>query len=344
MNKDKMTNRERWEAVLAGERPDRVPVFAWMHDHIAGINGMETLNTDPKGALQAHIQAQKLYGYDSPPLFVGKLGVGGMLAEKDGKLGKAEPNSIQTIEDADKLVIPEEMHKTGNTVTMFEFSQLQEQAGLPEITFFFRDPFSMAGTLFGLDNLMMKTIEDPAVIHRVMEKCTQLLIDYTTTWVREFGPERLMPVYASALTSNKLISPKHFEEFALPYAKRVLENFRAVGIKKGIAHLCSEQTRNLPLWSTVDFPEQMILSFGHEVDLLEAAAALPNSIIAGNIEPLILFERTPDEVNAECKRIIERAKEIKRGYFMMPGCDVPPKSNPVNINQMILAARAYGQY
>lgn len=344
MKNDKMTNRERWEAVIKGEKPDRVPVFAWMHDHIALINGLINLNTDPAIALRAHKYAQELYGYDSPPLFIGKFELGGMLMEKKGEIAKADAKTVQTEEDALKLIIPEEIHKTSNVSNLYEFSQLMDKEGLPEITFFIRDPFSMASTLLGIDSLMFKLIEGPEIVHIVMRKCTELVVKLIETWVKEFGPERLMPVFASALTSNKLISPKHFEEFVLPYEKTVFEKLTDLGVTKGIAHLCSEQKKNLPYWGKIRMPERIILSFGHEVYLKDAASALPCRIIAGNVDPIMFLENDPKVIFDESRRAIEDGKDIAGGYFLMPGCDVPPKATPVSMFQMIAAAREFGQY
>ena len=70
----------------------------------------------------------------------------------------------------------------------------------------------------------------------------------------------------------------------------------------------------------------------------------PDQIIAGNVNPTLLQEGKPEEVLAQAKECIEVAKYHKGGYMLMTGCDIPPYSPPVNVFQLVKAAREYGRY
>jgi uroporphyrinogen decarboxylase len=87
-----------------------------------------------------------------------------------------------------------------------------------------------------------------------------------------------------------------------------------------------------------------ILSFGREVPLAKVMELFPDQIIAGNVDPTLIQEGTAEEVLAEARECIEVAKYHKGGYILMAGCDVPPQAPPVNVFQLIKAAREYGRY
>ena len=86
-----------------------------------------------------------------------------------------------------------------------------------------------------------------------------------------------------------------------------------------------------------------MLSFGHEVDLLEAANAFPGQIIAGNVNPQIIARGTPEEIDSACKEAIEKGREIEAGYVLMGGCELSPITPPYNIYLMSRAREKYGQ-
>ena len=80
------------------------------------------------------------------------------------------------------------------------------------------------------------------------------------------------------------------------------------------------------------------------VDIKSKKEIAQVATIAGNNDPVMLKDASPQAVFEECGRAVLEGKDIPGGYFLMPGCDVPPKAPPVNVMQMIAAAREYGQY
>jgi uroporphyrinogen decarboxylase len=89
---------------------------------------------------------------------------------------------------------------------------------------------------------------------------------------------------------------------------------------------------------------QTVLSFGREVNLATAMEMFPDQIIAGNVDPTLIQEGQAEEVLAQARECIEVAKYHKGGYILMAGCDVPPQAPPVNVFQLVKAAREYGRY
>ena len=79
------------------------------------------------------------------------------------------------------------------------------------------------------------------------------------------------------------------------------------------------------------------LSFGHEVDILKAAEVFPNDVIMGNLEPALLMMSTPEAVYQAVKTVLEKGKQIKRGFVLAPGCDLPPMTAVENVQSITRA-------
>ena len=141
-----------------------------------------------------------------------------------------------------------------------------------------------------------------------------------------------------------MISPKTFETFVYPYIKEVHEYALSLGYKSIFKHICGEQNKNLPFWSQIPMGDPGFVSFGHEVDLLTAAEAFPNDIVVGNVEPSALMIKTPEEVYEITRAVLKKGKQIKRGFVIAPGCDLPPMSPVENIKAMTKAVQDHGWY
>ena len=122
-----------------------------------------------------------------------------------------------------------------------------------------------------------------------------------------------------------------------------------MGIKRFVFHICGEQNMNLPHLSRLSdsedgWPHPSILSFGQEVDLLEAARLFPEDIIQGNIDPSILQVGTPQEIYKRCRVCIDKGMQIPAGFVLAPGCDLPPRAPSFNIWAMTKAVKELGYY
>jgi uroporphyrinogen decarboxylase len=149
------------------------------------------------------------------------------------------------------------------------------------------------------------------------------------------------------IAANQIMSPKQFEEFVLPYQYEFQEKVLAMGVQSAFFHICGEQNLNLPLIQQLPLgsPQQpVILSFGHEVDLETAAEMFPNNIIAGNVEPQVIQNGRPEQVYELTRISIEKGKKAPGGFFLMPGCELPPMAPGYNVYAMMKAVNDFGFY
>jgi len=347
-----MTSPERMGALMRGEKLDRVPVIPFIFGHTALICGepLARMYDDAEQSFRCQLLSQEMYGYDGGPLYgyasAGAWEFGGDI-EMPYKKYQGAPvvtrTPIESEEDALNLKVPDDVSKAGAYPIALGMARIQAKYGMP-ILMHNGTPFSQAGSVIGTERMMGWLIKKPEVVHSVLDKVTDFLIKVTEYYVKEFGAEKIQGFMGCHGESNNLISPKQFETFALPYTQKVVSRATELGIHSFFAHLCGEQNRNLKLWQQVPFPKRSVLSFGREVALETAMELFPDNIIAGNVDPTIIQEGKAEEVLAQAKECIEVAKYHKGGYILMAGCDVPPQAPPVNVFQLVKAAREYGRY
>ena len=60
--------------------------------------------------------------------------------------------------------------------------------------------------------------------------------------------------------------------------------------------------------------------------------------LKGNLDTTFLLQRTPDEVRAACRRILE---DCRTGVVLSPGCGVPRMTPLENLRAMVRAAEEH---
>ena len=106
---------------------------------------------------------------------------------------------------------------------------------------------------------------------------------------------------------------------------------------KGIQRLAGELTEVDP-YREFTYRGQGPLTFE------KAAEYFPNDVIIGNVEPAIIQTGTPQDVYELARIVIEKGKKCPGGFALSPGCDLPPKSPPLNVWMMTKALNDFGWY
>jgi uroporphyrinogen decarboxylase len=351
VKRDGMSSGERWDALVRGERTDRVPCLQFILGHTAVVSGLPiaAVYDDALASFACQRGAQEMYDYDGLVLH-GWANAGG--AEFGGDVEypyrrytgapMMKRNPVQGEQDAWDLRVPDDVATAGTVPIGLAFSRLQAEAGLP-CTVQVGSPLTWAGSICGEERLMVWLIKKPDLVHHVLRIVTDFILRKAELWVREFGAERVM-AFDLCIETNKLYSPKQFETFSFPYLREVHDTLTRMGVGIFLSHICGEQNRNLPLWSQLSYGRRGMVSVGREVSLAAASAAFPECVIMGNVDPVAIQEGTAEEVLELCRACVEEGKGHPGGYALMSGCEVPPQAPPVNVAQMVKACREYGRY
>ena len=353
LRQDRMSSKERMDAIFEYRQPDRVPVTAYAEGFCCKNAGL-TITTaygDPAKTFYAMLRTMEQYGWDPVPqcfshTILGALDFGGDVRLPQGEyeggmVVKSYP--VKTEDDVFNLKMPDPK-TAGRIPLLMEFSKLQEAYGLP-IGFLSRSPFTMAANICGLDQFCRWMMKKPELCQRLMKMAIEHTFNVIGYWVDTFGAEKIFTNLSSPSESNQVISPKQFEKFALPYHAEYQKRLKALGIKRLRFHICGDQNLNLPyLAELASWPHPAVLSFGHEVDLEVAAKYFPEDIIEGNIEPALIQTGTPQQIYELSKVAIEKGREAPGGFILAPGCGLPPAAPPVNVYAMTKAINDFGWY
>jgi uroporphyrinogen decarboxylase len=347
-----MSSGERMGALMRGERPDRVPVIPFLSGHAAVVCGqpITRISDDAEESFRCQLLCQELYGHDGSPLYAyasaGGWEFGGDIEFPVKKYSGAivvTRTPVQNEEDVYALEVPEDVSQAGALPIALGIARRQAEYGMP-VTLQIGAPFTWAGSVIGEERMMNWLIKKPELVHVVLDKVSRFLMKVAEHYVKEFGADRLMAFHGAATETNKLISPKQFETFSLPYLQRINTRAIELGIGTFFFHICGEQNKNLKFWQQIPMTRQTVVSVGREVNLATAMEMFPEQIVAGNVDPTIIQEGRAEEVLVQARECIEKAKHHKGGYILMAGCDVPPHAPPANVFQLVKAAREYGRY
>lgn len=196
-------------------------------------------------------------------------------------------------------------------------------------------PFSLAGRLCDMNQIFMKIIEDPEMVHLVLEKCTGFLIAYAQAF-KNAGAQGIFIAEPAA----GLISPRQCQGFSSNYVKQIVasvqdENFIVV------LHNCGNTRKLVP--AMLDTGAQGY-HFGNAVDMSDILPQIPQEILAfGNIDPSsVLKNGTLVDVRDRTIELLQRMSGY-RNFVPSSGCDIPPGTPLENIEAFFAAVEEYGK-
>lgn len=185
-------------------------------------------------------------------------------------------------------------------------------------------PYSLAGRLLDMTEIMILCYEEPEMVETVLEKATAFLVEYAKAF-KAAGADGIVMAEPAA----GLLSPNLIEEFSTPYVSKIREaveddNFLFM------YHNCGNIT---PLMDKVSEIGALAYSVGNAIDMEDALKHLPeNSIVIGNIDPAgIIRNSTPEVIKKETKALMKRCCKYKN-FVIASGCDIPPSTPIENLD------------
>lgn len=195
-------------------------------------------------------------------------------------------------------------------------------------------PFSLAARLLDVSEIMIDCYDDPDMVHTVLDKVTQFLVEYAKAY-KAAGANGIM----MAEPVSGLLSPALEEEFSAPYVKRVIDEIQDDNFIL-IYHNCGDNTPHM-VNSFLSFGAAAY-HFGNAVDMKEMLDKFPSDIpVMGNIDPAgVLRMGTPEKVREATLEIMEKCCAYPN-FVISSGCDIPPMTPWENIDAFFEAVREY---
>lgn len=194
-------------------------------------------------------------------------------------------------------------------------------------------PYSLAGRLLDMTEIMILCYEEPEMVETVLEKVTEFLIKYAKAF-KEAGANGI----AMAEPAAGLLSPNLIKEFSTPYVKRIRE---AVEDENFIVmyHNCGNIE---PLMDSIKDIDAVAYSFGNAINMEVPMEVLPaEKMIIGNIDPAgTLRNGTPEQIRKETLELMERCCKYPN-FVIASGCDIPPMTSLENLQAFFDAVQEF---
>lgn len=196
-------------------------------------------------------------------------------------------------------------------------------------------PFSLAGRLMDVTEIMVNCYDEPEMVEAAMEKTTQFLIEYIKAY-KAAGADGV--VMAEPLTG--MLSPKLAEEFSEPYVRRIAQACKEEDFLV-IYHNCGNNT--IKMIDSILRTECDAYHFGDAISMAEMLPHIPSDIVVmGNVSPSRQFlNGTPESMREETLAIMNECCEKYPNFVISSGCDIPPASKWENIDAFFAAVQEY---
>lgn len=230
---------------------------------------------------------------------------------------------VSDLDEADALEVPD--LTKGRAATCVEGIRLAKEriADKPVLAGMI-GPYSLAGRLMDVTEIMYVCYDEPEAVHAVLEKATQYLIRYAGA-MKQAGADGI--VIAEPLAG--ILSPDMAAEFSHPYVKKIVEAMQTEDFAV-IYHNCGNSVSHmLPGIFSIG---AAAYHFGNAVDMGAVMAAAPaDCLCMGNIDPASQFvQGTPESMAKATHQLLEECGSYKN-FVISSGCDIPYHAKWENI-------------
>ena len=376
MIQETMTRQERFNAAVALEKPDHVPVMPLMTAFAVRSQKMTQGEAwrDPDKGFEAMLNTfNDLGGFDrlyKPNLFWPMIGgrfcgapvrvlVPGRQLPEDA-LNQIDERELFSREDYDKLASLgwngfwdehyEKMSKgrsmarftTGQNALLDRYIREVEVYHSKDIHPLFGayvDSMIMAFSMSRtLTQFTMDLYEVPEKVKAAMDASCDDFIQNALDVVSRTGIPLVFIVLERG--SGFYYRLDIFEEFEWPYLQRYVDAFLSEGITPWF-HFDTDWSINLPYLK--QFPKgKCVCDLDSTTDIFKAKEVLGGHMcISGDVPASLLTLGSPDDVRDYCERLIDEVGK-GGGFLLSTGCECPLDAKFENVQTMIDVAKNYG--
>lgn len=242
----------------------------------------------------------------------------------EGEIPTVTSGIIKNREDGEALCIPD-MEEGRMSVYLAGVENIANESDRP-VFGGVCGPYSLAGRLMDVSEIMMQCIMNPELVHLVLHKVTVFLKQYIQAF-KDVGASGV--ILAEPLAG--LLSPQMVQEFSSSYIREITEELQDDTFTI-IYHNCGPNT-------VQSLPE--ILSsncgawhFGNAVSLKKILEQAPaDCLIMGNLDPVGCFCGCSENELEQKERALLQECGAYSNFVLSTGCDLPPKAKWENIQR-----------
>lgn len=190
-------------------------------------------------------------------------------------------------------------------------------------------PFSLAGRLYDMSEIMVLIYQDPEAADILLSKCTDFILKYCMA-LKETGVAGVVMAEPAA----GLMSDEDCERFSSVFVKRVVDAVQDDCFSV-VLHNCGNTGQCTHAMAVTG---AAIYHFGNKIDMVEAIKGVPADTLAvGNIDPVQMFkDATPEEMYTHTMELLNATRDYPN-FVLSSGCDTPPETPFANIDAFFKA-------
>lgn len=329
--------REKWiEGILGETKKKAMPILSFPCISLMGISVSDLISDSSlqaKGMKMIANRVNSLAAVSMMDLSVEAEAFGSTVRVSGQEVPTITGRIINSLEDAQNIVVPDVF--SGRTGLYVEAIREACQLIVDRPVFAgVIGPFSLAGRLMDVSEIMINCYVEPKLVYETMEKTTQFIINYINEYKKTGASGVIM---AEPLTG--LLSPELAAEFSNPFVKKIVD---AVQDDKFIFiyHNCGNNT--IQMIDSILSIGATAYHFGNAINIKEMLKLIPkNIIVMGNVDPSSQFkDGTVDSIKEKTKSLLEECSAYNN-FVISSGCDIPPLSKWENIDAFFEAVENF---
>ncbi len=326
-------NMKKWLSEMkAAKQKKAMPILSFPSVQLLGIGVPELISSAEMQAKGMKMIAERVNASAAVSMMNLSLeaeAFGSDIRVSDDEVPTVIGRIVNTMDDAKALKVPDARSgRTGLYIDAIGIAakEIQDRPVFAGII----GPYSLAGRLMDVSEIMIQCYEEPDMVHIVLEKVTEFLIQYAQAY-KETGAHGV--VIAEPLAG--ILNPQLIEEFSTPYVRKIVDAVQSDDFIV-VYHNCGNNT--IVLLDSILKTGCSAYHFGNAIDMEEMCSKVPaDTLVLGNIDPSGEFRYgTPESIRQATLGLLQKCAKHPN-FIISSGCDIPPMSKWENIDAFFAA-------
>lgn len=330
-------NMQAWlKEQMAADKRRAMPILSFPSIQLMGITVKDLIadsDVQARGMYEIARRCPTAAAVSMMDLSVEAECFGAQIRVSDDEVPTVVGSVVETPEDAEALQVP--AFGTGRTGLYVEaISKALKLITDRPIFAGVIGPFSLAGRLMDMTQVMINCYEEPEMVHTTLEKATAFLLSYVKAY-KAIGAHGVVIAEPAA----GLLSPDFCGEFSSPYIRKIVD---AVQDEEFIViyHNCGDAvSRMVP---QILETGTAAYHFGNAVSMEDMLRQMPGDVLTmGNVDPVSAIRNgTPEKVRQDTLSIMDACCKYPN-FLISSGCDIPPAAPWENIDAFFAAVEEF---
>lgn len=205
-----------------------------------------------------------------------------------------------------------------------------------------RGPCTFACSIFGVENLLFLSYDDPALLHRFSDVIGRAILARARIIDEEAGFDGASAPHGWGWADDNccMFNAEMYEQFAMPIHRDVFARYAPKPEDWRYQHSDSNMAHLLPLLSELDLKGT---NFGPTLTVAEIRQYCPNAVIDGQLAPFTFSRKEDANMVAEFLRDFKQARE-KRGLRFSAAGSINNGSRLTGMRLIMAAIQRHGRY